>query len=167
MRTDRPKPGIGIELSASLAARARVAIIRAEYNRDIGLSLERKCVESLRAAGVKHIDRYAVPGCFEIPLMAQRLASRRSYHALVTVGAIIRGETMHFELVAHQCARGVMDVSLKYNVPIIFEVLATENRRDALRRAGNNSSNKGIEAARSALGILAALDAAERPGSEA
>lgn len=144
------------------ASRLRLAIIRAEYNREITLSLEKKCVETLLAAGViaKNIDTFTVPGCFEIPIFAQRLASMKRYDALIALGAVIRGDTYHFELVVNECAKGVMQVILRYNVPIIFEVLATYNRRDALRRAGNNRFNKGIEAAKTALSLLATLSSA-------
>ena len=146
-------------LSPNLASRTWVAVIRADYNRDITLSLEQKCVESLLAAGIpdRNIGRFTVPGCFEIPILAQRLAATGQYHAMIALGAVIRGETYHFDLVASECARGVMDVSLRHNVPIIFEVLATYNRRDALRRAGKNNSNKGIEAAHAALSLLGTL----------
>jgi 6,7-dimethyl-8-ribityllumazine synthase len=144
-----------------LVSLLRIAIIRAEYNREITLSLEKACVETLLAAGVarKNICVFAVPGCFEIPILAQRLASRRKFDALIALGAVIRGDTYHFELVVNECARGIMDVSLRHDVPVIFEVLATFNRRDALRRAGNNKSNKGIEAAQTALSLLATLSA--------
>jgi 6,7-dimethyl-8-ribityllumazine synthase len=148
-----------MQLARSVAARARLAVIRAEYNSEITRSLEKKCVESLIAGGIraKNIRIFAVPGCLEIPILAQRLAAQKRYDALIALGAVIRGETYHFELVADGCARGVMEVSLRYNVPIIFEVLATYNRRDAARRAGNNNLNKGIEAARTALSLLATL----------
>lgn len=141
------------------AARAHLAIISASYHREITASLEEKCLAALLAAGVReqNIHRYSVPGCFEIPLVADRLARLGRYDVLVALGAVIRGETHHFDLVAGECARGVMEVALKHGVPIVFEVLATYNRRDALRRSGNNRSNKGIEAARSALAILATL----------
>jgi 6,7-dimethyl-8-ribityllumazine synthase len=149
----------GSRLARRRAARARLAIIRADYNREITLSLEAKCLEALRAGGVRerNIHRVSVPGCFEIPVVAERLARGRHYDALIALGAVIRGETHHFDLVANECARGVMDVALRHGVPIIFEVLATYNRRDALRRAGNNRSNKGIEAAQATLAMLATL----------
>ena len=104
-----------------------------------------------------NIERFVVPGCFEIPLAAQRLARTKKYDAIIALGAVIRGDTYHFDLVANECARGIMRVSLDEDIPIIFEVLATYNRRDALRRAGNNRFNKGLEAAHSALALLAAL----------
>jgi 6,7-dimethyl-8-ribityllumazine synthase len=149
-------------LTRKSVSRCRIAVIRGEYNSDITLSLERKCVETLLAAGVaeRNIRNFAVPGCFEIPLLAQRLASQKKYDALIALGAVIKGDTYHFELVVNECARGIMDVSLRNDVPIIFEVLATYNKRDAARRAGNNKLNKGIEAAQAALSLLATLSRA-------
>jgi 6,7-dimethyl-8-ribityllumazine synthase len=147
-------------LSPRRAASRRVAIIRAEYNREITQSLERSCVAALVEGGIPadHIDCLTVPGCFEIPLVAKRLARTKGYAVIIALGAVIRGETHHFDLVASECARGIMQVSLDEDVPIIFEVLATYNRRDALRRAGNDKFNKGLEAAESALLLLATLD---------
>ena len=142
---------------------ALIAVIRAEYNPEITSSLEEKCLAGLQEGGVKarQVECFTVPGCFEIPLLAQKLAARRRYSALIALGAVIKGETLHFELVASECARGVMNVALEYQVPVIFEVLATPSRRDAMRRAGNNRMNKGFEAARAALGMLAALRQAD------
>lgn len=139
--------------------KASIALIRAEYNSDITQKLEEKCLQGLQEAGLRRqqIECYLVPGCFEIPIFAQRLAARKSYDLLIALGAVIRGDTLHFELVANECARGVMEVSLKFNIPIVFEVLATYNHRDAMRRAGDNRMNKGFEAARAALAMLAAL----------
>lgn len=149
-------------MRASRAGRVRVAIIRAEYNSEITQRLEEKCVEGLVDGGCRrdHIESITVPGCFEIPLVASRLAAQSRFDALIAIGAVIQGKTLHFELVANECARGVMEVSLRHGVPVIFEVLATRNRRDALKRAGNNRWNKGFEAARAALATIAALDRA-------
>ena len=150
-------------LTRHKVSRFRIAIIRAEYNREITLSLEKKCLETLLAAGVpeKNIRAFAVPGCFEIPILAQRLAAQKKYDAVIALGAVIRGDTYHFELVVNECARGVMNVALRHDVPVIFEVLATYNKRDAVRRAGNNKFNKGIEAAQAALSLLATLGSAK------
>lgn len=146
-------------LAQSVAAKARVAVIATEYNRDITRSLERKCVESLIKGGIqeKNLQVFTVPGCLEIPILAERLALQKRFDALIALGTVIRGETYHFELVAQGCAQGIMEVMLRHNVPIIFEVLTTYNRRDALRRAGNNRLNKGIEAAHAALSLLETL----------
>jgi len=153
--------GVRPGLAPREARRVRVGIIRAEYNAEITRSLERKCVETLLARGVSaaNIKRVEVPGCFEIPLVAERLAALKRFDALVALGAVIRGETRHFDLVANECARGVMDVMLRHRVPVIFEVLATYRKRDALRRAANDRFNKGIEAAEAALAAIAALRA--------
>ena len=150
-------------LARKSVAHFHIGIIRSEYNREITLSLEKRCVETLLAAGVpeKNIRNFAVPGCFEIPILAQRLASQKKYDALIALGAVIKGDTYHFELVVNECARGIMNVSLQHDLPIIFEVLATYNKRDAVRRAGNNKFNKGIEAAQTALSLLATLNSAK------
>jgi 6,7-dimethyl-8-ribityllumazine synthase len=158
LRNAHPKaPATG--LARKRASRFRIAVVRGEYNREITLSLEKKCIETLKAAGVagENIRTFAVPGCFEIPILAQRLAAQKKYDVLIALGAVIKGETYHFELVVNECARGIMDVSLRHDVPIIFEVLATYNKRDAERRAGNSKFNKGIEAAQTALSLLATL----------
>jgi 6,7-dimethyl-8-ribityllumazine synthase len=161
MRSRAPKPETsGSILPPRLAARMRLAVIRAEYNGEITRSLETKCVESLIAGGVpaKNIRLFTVPGCFEIPILARRLAAQKRYAVIIALGAVIRGDTYHFELVVNGCAQGIMEVSLRHDVPIIFEVLATYNHRDARRRAGNDRFNKGIEAAQAALSLLATLN---------
>jgi 6,7-dimethyl-8-ribityllumazine synthase len=104
------------------------------------------------------IELFTTPGCFEIPIMAQRLARRGRYDVMIALGAVIRGDTHHFELVANECARGVMEVSLKYDVPIVFEVLAVYRRQDAVLRAQDNRLNKGREAASAALALLERLN---------
>jgi 6,7-dimethyl-8-ribityllumazine synthase len=153
-----------VQLAPNLADGSRIAIITAEYNSEITQSLRKKCEGTLLENGIPsgNIDHFSVPGCFEIPLLAQKLAEKRRYDAFIALGAVIRGDTHHFDLVANECARGVMEVSLNHGVPIIFEVLATYNRRDALRRAGNNRANKGVEAAEAALSMLAVLRKLEK-----
>jgi 6,7-dimethyl-8-ribityllumazine synthase len=159
-RTALPRRGIAGLAGRKRLSKARIAVIRSEYNSRITSRLEEKCLEGLQEAGLTgdRIERYSVPGCFEIPLLAQHLAARKRYDALIALGAVIRGETLHFDLVARECARGVMNVGLHYGVPVIFEVLATNNLRDAERRAGNNRFNKGFEAAQAAIAMMAALD---------
>ena len=93
--------------------------------------------------------------------MAQRLARRRRgrsrYDVLIGLAVVIRGDTKHFDMVSSECARGVMEVMLKHDVPIVFEVLAAFHRRDAVRRASQNRYNKGLEAAHAALSLLKIL----------
>jgi len=164
MRTTRKKaPEPTPHLDPQLAERARVAIIRAEYNPEITASLETWCIRTLRELGVPaaNIARHSVPGCFEIPVVAQELARTGRFDVLIALGAVIRGATHHFDLIANECARGVMQVSLEYGIPVIFEVLAVYNPREAERRAANDSTNKGVEAAHAALFALAAMEAAK------
>ncbi len=147
------------DTSGGVPARARIAVIRAEYNEEITRSLETKCLEGLAEGGVgrDQVDCFTVPGCFEIPLVAAKLAALGCYDVIITLGAVIKGDTLHFELVAQECARGVMNVALEQGVPVIFEVLATRTRQDARRRAGDNRMNKGFEAARAALAMVATM----------
>jgi 6,7-dimethyl-8-ribityllumazine synthase len=110
------------------------------------------------------IDLAWVPGAFEIPSVARRMASSGLYDAIICLGAVIRGETAHFELVAGEAARGVAAVSADTGVPVIFEVLATEDLAQAQARAGGAHGNKGREAATVALEMA---DLVSRlPGSE-
>ncbi|MGH9357182.1 MAG: 6,7-dimethyl-8-ribityllumazine synthase [Terriglobia bacterium] len=154
----RAGPDAG-RLSPASLRKARIAVIRAEYNGEITLRLEEKCLIGLQEGGMDpgQIERFTAPGCFEIPLLAQKLAASKRYDALIALGAVIKGETLHFDLVANECARGLMNVALAHDTPVIFEVLATRTRHDAERRAGNNRMNKGFEAARAALAMIASL----------
>jgi 6,7-dimethyl-8-ribityllumazine synthase len=95
-----------------------------------------------------------VPGAFEIPTAASRLAGDGAWDAVVCLGAVIRGETAHFELVANEAAKGIAEVSRSTGIPVIFEVLATEDLSQALARAGGSHGNKGWEAAEAALEML-------------
>lgn len=128
-----------------------LAIIKSEYNKEITDGLLKKCLETLFKRGVKKkdIDIVNVPGAFEIPLAAKKLAKKKKYDALIALGCVIKGDTDHFELVVNECARGVMNVMLEYETPIIYEVLACYNEKDARKRI-----RKGEEAAYTALEIL-------------
>jgi len=106
-----------------------------------------------------------VPGAFEIPHVAGRLAASGGYDAVVCLGAVIRGETAHFDLVANEAARGIACISRETGVPCIFEVLATDDLAQAQARAGGAHGNKGWEAAEAALemvSVLASLGGASR-----
>ena len=98
-----------------------------------------------------------VPGAFEIPITAKRLASRGRYAAIVTLGSVIRGETPHFDYICRECAHGVMQVSMESGLPVIFGVLTTEDQDQALARAGGERGNKGREAALAAMEMVTLL----------
>lgn len=143
----------------------RVAIVAARFNEAVTAKLVKGAVEGLTDQGVddEAIDVAWVPGAFEIPLVAARLADSGRYDAVICLGAVIRGETAHFELVANEAARGIADVSRRTGVPVIFEVLATETAAQAEARAGGEHGNKGYEAARTALEMAWLLDALPAP----
>jgi 6,7-dimethyl-8-ribityllumazine synthase len=139
----------------------RIAIVAARFNQAVTSKLVEGARAGLRRHGVEddHIDVAWVPGAFEIPSVADRLAGSGRYDAVICLGAVIRGETAHFELVASAAATGVAAASRASGVPVIFEVLATESLAQAEARAGGEHGNKGWEAAESALEMAALLDA--------
>ena len=138
----------------------RIAVVAARFNEMVTARLVEGAREGLRSAGVadEDVDVAWVPGAFEIPLVARRLAASGDYDAVVCLGAVIRGDTAHFELVAEEAARGIGEVARATGVPVIFEVLATEDLAQAEARAGGAHGNKGWEAARAALEMAALLD---------
>ncbi len=126
----------------------RIGIISARWNCDIVERLEAGAKRSLESFGVSEIVSISVPGAFELPFAAKRLAESGRVDGIVVVGAVIRGETTHYELVAGECARGVMDVQLTTNVPIGMGVLTVENVAQANARSeGPGGHNVGEEAA--------------------
>ncbi len=131
----------------------RYAIVIGRFNEFITSKLLGGALDALKRHGVKdeEIDVAWVPGAFEIALIAQKMAETQKYHAVITLGAVIRGATPHFDYVCSEVAKGVAAVSLKTGVPTIFGVLTTDNIEQALERAGTKAGNKGWEAAASAI----------------
>ena len=110
-------------------------------------------LDAISESGIaeSQVDICYAPGSYEIPLVAKKLAEKNHYKAIITLGAIIRGDTPHFDFVAGECARGISDVALEYDVPIGFGVLTVNNVDQALARAAAGEANKGREAALAAL----------------
>jgi 6,7-dimethyl-8-ribityllumazine synthase len=138
----------------------RIAVVCARFNGAITLRLLEGAIGALEDAGVDRADISVgwVPGAFEIPILALAYAdAERPYDAVITLGAVIRGDTGHYELVAGECARGVQDVQLSTRVPVIFGVLTTNTVEQALERSLPNETNKGREAAESALAMASVL----------
>jgi 6,7-dimethyl-8-ribityllumazine synthase len=137
----------------------RVAVVAARYNEVVTGRLVEGALEGLAHHGVASddIDVVWVPGAFEIPVVTRRLASSGRVDAVICLGAVIRGETAHFELVAAEAARGIAAVTLDTGVPCIFEVLATDDLAQAQARAGGAHGNKGWEAATAALAMAEVL----------
>lgn len=146
----------------------RVAIVAARFNEAVSQRLLDGAVDCLRRQGVadEDISIARVPGAFEIPLAAQRLAQSGEIDAVVCVGAVIRGATPHFEYVADQAASGVTAAALATGVPITFGVLTTDDRDQADERAGGKLGNKGFEAAQAALEMANLLAVLPKPQSE-
>lgn len=132
---------------------ARYLIIASRFNTMITRRLLDACESTMHDAGLgdDQIECVWVPGAFEVPATAAVAARTGRYSAIVTLGAVIRGDTPHFEYVAGECARGVMNVSIDTGVPVIFGVLTTNTLEQAMSRAGEGGENKGHEFAQSAL----------------
>ncbi len=135
----------------------RVAVAVAEFNPDVSDGLLDGAMAVLESAGVEHVPIVRVPGCFELPLAAQRLAAA-GYDAVVALGAVVEGETDHYEHIATQCSAGLMRVSLDTGVPVGFGVLTVRERDHAVVRS-RGPDNKGAEAAHAALSLALTLDA--------
>jgi 6,7-dimethyl-8-ribityllumazine synthase len=134
-----------------------VAIVLSRFNADIGERLLAGALRGLAEAGVaeRDVTVVTVPGALETPLALQRLAQADEYDALVALGAVVRGETYHFEIVANESAAGVASVQLEFGIPIGNGILTTETDEQALERA----DTKGFEAAQAALELANLLDA--------
>lgn len=152
---------VGEYLEGSSSGRGlRVALACARFNGAITTRLLDGALAALEASGVERSDISVgwVPGAFELPLLALAFADGdRPYDAVIALGAVIRGETGHYELVAGECARGIQDVQLSTRVPVIFGVLSVNTIDQALERSMPDESNKGREAATSALEMVSVL----------
>jgi 6,7-dimethyl-8-ribityllumazine synthase len=136
----------------------RFAVVVSRFNANITAALAEGCLDELRAHGASEEDVTAVevPGCFELPLTARELAASGRYQAVICLGAVIRGETPHFEYVSSATAHGVQRAALDTGVPVVFGVLTTDNEEQARERAGG-SAHKGREAALTAIEIAQTL----------
>ena len=131
----------------------KFAIILSRFNEFIGAQLLEGALDCLKKQGVldDNITLIKVPGAFEIPLAAEKLAESGIYAAIICLGAVIRGGTPHFEYVAGSATRGIERVSLKYGIPVIFGLLTTDNIEQAIERASTRKMNKGWDAAMTAI----------------
>jgi len=139
-----------------------VGVIVSRFNEVITRKLLDSAVETLIRHGVRDEDITIgwVPGAFELPVVAKALAKSGRYHAVICLGAVIRGETSHYDLVAGQAAGGIGSIGLETGVPTIFGVLATENMEQALNRAGGKSGNMGATTAVTAIETARIIEAA-------
>ena len=131
----------------------RVGIVASRFNSFIVEKLLEGAVDGLVRHGVeeKNIDACWVPGAFEIPAVAQKMADCGKYDAVICVGAVIRGATSHYELVVNETTKGIAQIGMKSDIPVLFGVIATENIEQAIERAGSKAGNKGYECALGAI----------------
>jgi 6,7-dimethyl-8-ribityllumazine synthase len=134
---------------------ARYALAVGRFYEDLADRLVSGAREELEAAGVAEIDVFDVPGAFELPLAAKYAAESGRYAGVVCLGAVIRGETSHYDHVCAEAARGIAQVSLDTGVPCAFGVLTVETMEQALARAGGNKRHQGRDAARATLAMVA------------
>lgn len=134
----------------------KVGIIASRFNNFIVEKLLDGAVDGLVRHGVKdsNIDACWVPGAFEIPVIAKKMAESGKYDAVICVGAVIRGATSHYELVVNETTKGIAQVGLKTGIPVLFGVIATENIEQAVERAGSKAGNKGYDCALSAIELV-------------
>jgi len=134
----------------------RFAIVMSRFNDFITSKLVEGAMDALKRHGAdeEQISLIKVPGAFEIPLIAKRLAESGQFNAIICLGAVIRGSTPHFEYVAAEVSKGIATVALESKIPVTFGVLTTENLEQAIERAGSKAGNKGWDAAVAAMEMV-------------
>lgn len=141
----------------------RVGIVAARFNEFIVNKLVGGAMDALLRHDVREedIDLAWVPGAFEIPLIAKKMAESGKYNAVICLGAVIRGATSHYDLVCNEAAKGIAHVSLDSGVPVLFGVVTTENIEQAIERAGSKAGNKGYDSAMAAIEMVNLVRAIE------
>ena len=139
-----------------IAEGQKIAIVAGRFNEIITNKLLGGAVDAFKRHGgeEENIDLAWVPGAFEIPLVAKKLAESKKYDAVICLGAVIRGDTPHFDMVANETTKGIAAAGLQTGVPIIFGVLTTDNIEQAVERAGSKAGNKGFEAVTTAIEMV-------------
>ena len=134
----------------------KVGIVAARFNEFITSKLVGGALDGLKRENVKDedIDVAWVPGAFEIPLIASKMAKSRKYDAIICVGAVIRGSTSHYDYVCSEVSKGIAQVSLANDLPVMFGVLTTDTIEQAIERAGTKAGNKGFECAQGAIEMV-------------
>jgi 6,7-dimethyl-8-ribityllumazine synthase len=140
----------------------RVAVLVARWNPEITEALYQGALETLQRYGVERVLRLQVPGSFELPLAARQVATTKNFDAIICLGAVIKGETRHDEYINHAVCKGLMDVQLKFKLPVMMGVLTCETLEQAQDRAGGKHGNKGSECAVAALEMIDLLRALKK-----
>ncbi|MBN9227213.1 MULTISPECIES: 6,7-dimethyl-8-ribityllumazine synthase [Legionella] len=132
-----------------------IAIITSIFNRQVTKALQEGAISQLLKRGFNEHDikSFEVPGAVEIPLITKRIAMQKKVQSIITLGAVIRGETSHYDLVCNMVSQGCLQVSLEYNIPVIFGVLTTDNEEQAWDRLGGKGGHKGVDVANAAIAM--------------
>lgn len=151
------------------ARKLNLAIVVSKFNHFISDKLLQGALDALRMSGADEgkIDVFRAPGSFEIPLLAKKIARTRRYQGILCLGAVIRGDTPHFDYVASEVAKGVAQVNLEEGIPVAFGVLTTDNLEQAIERAGTKGGNRGWDAAMSLLETVNLIAEAKLDGKSA
>jgi 6,7-dimethyl-8-ribityllumazine synthase len=150
------------------AGHLRIAVLAARFNETVSKRLVDGALDCLRRHGASEDDIWVVwvPGAFELPVAARRIAASREVDAIVCLGAVVRGETAHFDYVAGNVARGIADATAVTGIPIGFGVLTTDDSAQAEARAGGKAGNKGFEAALAAIEMSNLLTTLPKPATD-
>ncbi len=138
----------------------KLAIVISRFNEEITQALYQGAIRRLKELNFpeQYITVVWVPGAVEIPLTAQRLAKTGTFSAIICLGAVIRGDTSHYDYVCNMVSQGCLEVSLRHDIPTIFQVLTTENEEQAMARAGGEHGNKGSDAVDAAFAMVSVLE---------
>ncbi|MCD6539162.1 MAG: 6,7-dimethyl-8-ribityllumazine synthase [Candidatus Omnitrophica bacterium] len=134
----------------------KIAILASSFNETVSNQLVEGCIDTLKRCGVedKNISLFWVPGAYELPVVSRRLCNSKKYDALICLGAIIRGDTPHFEYIASSVFRALGSISQEAGIPVVLGVITAETQEQALERAGLKQGNRGRESALSALELI-------------
>ena len=133
---------------------AEIGIVVADFNETVTKQLVQGATEMLAKFNLENVDVYHVPGAFEIPFMTKQLLAKKEYDGILALGAVIKGETDHYDLICQNVASGVMNLNLTSNIPITFGILTTDNIEQAMQRAGFKAGNEGAITAQSLLEMI-------------
>lgn len=133
---------------------AEIGIVVADFNETVTKQLVQGATEMLAKFDLENVDVYHVPGAFEIPFMTKQLLAKKEYDGILTLGAVIKVETDHYDLICQNVASGVMNLNLTSNIPITFGILTTDNIEQAMQRAGLKAGNEGAITAQSLLEMI-------------
>ena len=152
------------EIKGNYSGKGRkIAVIVSNFNKVISRELLAGCIETLKKCKVedKDIAVFWVPGAYEMPLVSSKIATSKKYDAIVCLGAVIRGETPHFEFIATSATRGLSQVALTTGIPVMFGLITAETQEQAMERAGLKQGNRGKDVALSALELVDVLSQAK------